>query len=58
MYLFANDPCLHDVESAGGSARGSREDLYSSRGYHGSNSSLNDGTVPLLTLPSPPPSQL
>ena len=24
--------------------RGSREDLYSSRGYRGSNSSLNDGT--------------
>ena len=33
--------CLY-VES-GGSTRSSREDLYSSRGYRGSNSSLNDG---------------
>jgi hypothetical protein len=37
--------CGRAVES-GGSTRNSREDLYGSRNYRGSNSSLNDGRFP------------
>ena len=41
---------MHVVESAG-SARGSREDLYSARNYRGSNSSLNDGmSLPVVVV--------
>jgi hypothetical protein len=41
--------CGRAVES-GGSTRNSREDLYGSRNYRGSNSSLNDGRFPPFFL--------
>ena len=41
--------CGRAVES-GGSTRNSREDLYGSRNYRGSNSSLNDGRFHSFSL--------
>lgn len=40
--------CVKRAVESGGSTRNSREDLYGSRNYRGSNSSLNDGRFPFL----------
>lgn len=40
--------CVKRAVESGGSTRNSREDLYGSRNYRGSNSSLNDGRFPFF----------
>ena len=42
--------CVKRAVESGGSTRNSREDLYGSRNYRGSNSSLNDGRFPFFFL--------